>query len=180
MNDYKLIIFDVDGTLSEYKTGQILPNVRETLAALPTGIKFALASNQGGVGLNYWMRTDNFGNPDNYPTEWDVRAQIEKLLKELNLEANTYLSFAYQSRQSGKWNPMPLASETDLEFWRHDWRKPEAGMLLRAMSDFEVSPDDTLMIGDWSEDEEAALKAGCAFQHADDFFGCKPIAENPK
>lgn len=174
MNDYKLIIFDVDGTLSEYKTRQILPNVRETLAVLPTGIKFAIASNQGGVGLRYWMETDKFGNAENYPTEWDVRAQIEKLLKELNLEANTYLSFAYQSKQSGKWNPMPLASETDLESWRHDWRKPEAGMLLRAMSDFGVSPEETLFIGDWSEDEEASNAAKCAFQHADIFFGRKP------
>lgn len=173
---YKLIIFDVDGTLAEYKTGLILQGVAETIAALDPAIKLAIASNQGGVGLRYWMEANNFGKPEDYPTEYQAREHVGNVLEAIGIvdRCNTYLSFAYRSKKTGEWNPMPAASETDLQSWEHSWRKPEAGMLLRAMSDFGVSPDETLFCGDWQEDEDAAKTAACAFQYADEFFGRKP------
>lgn len=169
---YKAILFDVDGTLAEYKTGAILKNVKETIQALPKDIKLATVSNQGGVGLNYWMRLKGFGIPSDYPTEQEIRNHVGNILKELDIvdRCFTYFSFAYQSKKSGEWNPEPLASETDLQSWQHSWRKPEPGMLLRAMQDFGVSPDETLMVGDWSEDELAANAAGCNFSFAKSFF----------
>jgi HAD superfamily hydrolase (TIGR01662 family) len=168
----KLILFDLDGTLAEYKTGVILPNVRETLAALPKRQKLCVVSNQGGVGFRYWMETDGFGNAQNLPTEADARAHVAGVLKALKLKCPAYLSFAYQSNKSGKWNPTPSASQTEsLENWRQDWRKPRAGMLTQAMIDFSVKPDDMLMVGDWNEDRLAAFEIGCAFQLAKDFFG---------
>jgi FMN phosphatase YigB (HAD superfamily) len=57
--NYDLIIFDQDGTLAEFKTGVILPGVREWFdewRTLPHDERprLALASNQGGVGLRRW------------------------------------------------------------------------------------------------------------------------------
>ncbi len=40
-------------------------------------------------------------------------------------------------------------------------RKPGPGMLLEAMADFVVDPEDTIMIGDAVRDLEAAVAAGC-------------------
>ncbi|GAB5494515.1 MAG: hypothetical protein Phog2KO_47300 [Phototrophicaceae bacterium] len=53
-SQYDLIIFDMDGTLSDWKTGKLLPNVKAWFDAQPPDRKFALATNQGGVGLRYW------------------------------------------------------------------------------------------------------------------------------
>jgi phosphoglycolate phosphatase-like HAD superfamily hydrolase len=39
------------------------------------------------------------------------------------------------------------------------------------MQDFEVSPEETLFVGDRNEDLEAARNAGCGFIWAWQFFG---------
>jgi D-glycero-D-manno-heptose 1,7-bisphosphate phosphatase len=44
-----------------------------------------------------------------------------------------------------------------------DRRKPGTGMLLEAMAHFDVSPEDTVMIGDSATDAEAAKKANVPF-----------------
>lgn len=169
----KLILLDLDGTLAEFKTGNILPNVKETIAALPAGIQLAICSNQGGVGLRHWMLTDGFGweNINNYPTEKEIRAHVDKVQKEIGISVPVYFCFAYQSNKTSKWNPEPDEDETeDMNCWRRDWRKPQPGMLLAAIEAFGVSPEETLMVGDWAEDEMAALAAGCHFQWDYDFF----------
>lgn len=50
------------------------------------------------------------------------------------------------------------------------WRKPSPGMLEQAMSDLNVTARDTMMVGDRSEDVEAAKAAGCKFFYAGEFF----------
>jgi D-glycero-D-manno-heptose 1,7-bisphosphate phosphatase len=40
-------------------------------------------------------------------------------------------------------------------------RKPNAGMLLEAMAEFNSSPSETIMVGDAARDIEAGLTAGC-------------------
>lgn len=40
-------------------------------------------------------------------------------------------------------------------------RKPNAGMLLEAMAEFNASPSETVMVGDAARDIEAGLTAGC-------------------
>lgn len=177
----KLLLLDWDGTIAEFKTGVILPNVKETLASLPHDTSIAIVSNQGGVGLRHWMETDNFGNWDNYPTEAAIRSMFTDVLEELGIEARVYLCFAYQSKKTGAWSPIPIEIPADSiarSCWQESWRKPNAGMLLAAMEDFGVAKHETLMIGDWPEDMAAAEKAGCQFQWAWDFFGWQaPIKE---
>lgn len=167
----KLILMDLDGTISEYKTGKLLPNVKNTIDALPAGTQLGICSNQGGAGLRYWMESEGWGNWNAYPTEQDVRVLVKKVLEELNIIIPVYFCFAYQSKKSGKWNPEPMEEETqDMNCWRRDWRKPEAGMLLQAMQDAGVSAEETLFVGDWGEDQLAAAKAECSFQWDYEFF----------
>ena len=170
---YKLIIFDLEGTLSEYKTGAILPGVVEKFALMEqTQIRplYALASNQGGVGLREW--TKEFGDPSQYPTESEIRTLVNAVLSQIP-GGNTFdvhLCFAYQSKRTGVWGTIP-ADKQHLPVWNPDNRKPAPGMLLAAMHHAGVEAHETLMVGDWDEDREAAEAAQCYFMLADEFFG---------
>lgn len=165
--DYKLIIFDLDGTLAE-RQGDILPGVREWFANHKELHNFAIATNQGGVGLRYWMEKDGFGDPSKYPTEDEVWAHLARVCGQLDDQMRCFVSFAYQAK-SGNWSPVPDRG-IDPEQWKRDSRKPAPGMLLDAMRSYDATVSKTLMVGDSEEDQQAAQAAGCAFQWAKDFF----------
>lgn len=190
--NYKLIIFDVDGTLADRDTSILLPNVAQWFAENWRNYRFALASNQGGVGLRYWREQvraqgGDIGDPEALPTKDSVMQHIGYVLSAvfdavrtvwkpgpveqlMPLEITDYICFAYQSKKSGQWGPIPDHKQNDPR-WRQDWRKPAPGMLNAAMSDMRVYPQETLMVGDSEEDRLAAEAAHCDFQWADDFFG---------
>lgn len=50
-------------------------------------------------------------------------------------------------------------------------------MLIEAMLREDVKPEQTIMIGDRPEDEEAAENAGCDFMWTRDFFGDEDAKE---
>ena len=171
----KLIIFDIDGTLADRDSDEILPGVRAFFDKHSHDFTFALATNQGGVGLRHWMEVEGFGDPSQYPTEAQAVEHICAVMDGLTPDGRNngyitfYVCYAYQSKKSGKWGPSPYQLITPNE-WNPDFRKPAPGMLLAAMADANASPAQTLMVGDSEEDEQAAKAAGCHFQYADDFF----------
>lgn len=182
--NYDLIIFDLDGTLAEFKTGTILPGVREWFdewRTLPHDERprLALASNQGGVGLRYWMESEGFGNPSNFPNQQQVANHVATIMQNLGLlerDMMNYMCFAYQSKRSGLWSPIPhdVAMSRNPRFisrWKGSHRKPLPGMLLDAVEDARVSTNKTLMVGDWEEDAIAASHADVAFIWDFEFFG---------
>jgi phosphoglycolate phosphatase-like HAD superfamily hydrolase len=183
MDKHKLIIFDMDGTLADRDSGGLLEGVADWFNKNRELYRFAIASNQGGVGLRQWMEQGNFGTPEKYPTEDDVYARAEKVRDAIGLDSSTpiYLALRYQSKK-GEWSPLPVNHELSYkrrsdveEDWLNTpydkcWRKPDDGMIWIAM-DFGDSPSDVLMVGDSPEDEQAAAKAGVDFQWAWDFFG---------
>jgi len=178
----QLILFDIDGTVVEAWTDKILPGVSEFFSR-PNLPKIAWVTNQCGVGLRHWMEKEGFGEPEKFPTEEQVIERIETILYKLGLTRldgdrdTTYISFAYQTKE-GKWGPQkrqtnvfaPDRGEVFTE-WRKDWRKPAPGMLLQAMTEAGVAPDDTLFVGDMESDRLAAEAAGVRFMWARDFFG---------
>jgi HAD superfamily hydrolase (TIGR01662 family) len=174
--DTKLIIFDVDGTLADRDTNVLLPGVLDWFEQHGDEYDIALATNQGGVGLRWWMVKDGFGEPDKFPDQRDAENHVQAVINQLperfreSLDLHAYICFAYQSKKSGKWSPVPEGHEDDWQ-WSPEYRKPARGMLVRAMGEFLVYPQETVMVGDSEEDEQAAQAAHCTFQNADEFFG---------
>ena len=206
--DLDLIIFDMDGTLADRDTGELLPGVRTWFQHTRPSLraKVCIASNQGGVGLRYWMERDGFGEPRKYPTAEIVDTRLREIMlaceydnpkKQYNKDGtfrrckfdgsgidDALLSFAYQSKTSGKWGPEPdiidiKTNHPDLlraymysnyGEWSTKYRKPAPGMLLHFIDKYKAMPDRTLMVGDSEEDRLAAESAGCEFVYANLFF----------
>lgn len=175
MSNYEFIIFDVDGTLAEWQTGELLPGVKAWFEQHAAAHKIALVSNQGGVGLRYWMEEGEFGEPDKYPTEEDARADLEAVNEALpGGPYPLFVCFAYQAKKSGNWGPVP--DEDDPE-WDHARRKPAPGMVYDAIRVCGSTRQKTLLVGDRDEDRAAALNAGVDFQHAAEFFNRPPFLD---
>lgn len=166
----KLFIFDVDGTLANRDSSQLLANVAEWRSANPDA-KIAFATNQGGVGLREWMLYKGFGDPHQYPSYDEVMARLRTIASALGVPLSAiYVCFAYQTKK-GQWAEFPPTKNYNLPQWSASWRKPSPGMLLQAMSDANMSAATTVMVGDSDEDRQAAAAAGVQFIHAKEFFG---------
>lgn len=177
MKNYRLLIFDVDGTLTKPGIDRLLPHAETYFSNLADQYKndigphIALAANQGGVGMRHWMEVGGFGDPSRYPTQSQAEAHIYGVanhIKKIYGIPAVYISFAYQS-QKGKWAPTP-SEEKDNPRWRQDWRKPAPGMLLAAMAEIGTSPQETLMISNDQTGQQAARSAKCDFLWHYEFF----------
>ncbi len=162
--EYRLIIFDADGTL-RYCTveGQPCPNrdgewelypgVVEKLSEIDWahpgdegGVGYGIASNQGGVGVGYFSLET-----------------AEELLERTFREA-----FGF--------TPAPGTVEICPHHPRSgcSCRKPDPEMLNRLMGLYGVEPGEVLFVGDREADRAAAENAGCDFQWASEFFAREP------
>ena len=154
----KLYVFDADGTLrgctvpgqpcpNRAGEWELLPNVRERLAQVAwderAGPHFAIATNQGGVGLGYFSA-----------------AEARQLVVDL-VEA----AFGRRAPAGA------IEICTHAPFARCACRKPKGEMIARLMRRFRARPEETLFVGDMETDAEAARAAGCRFQWAHEFFG---------
>lgn len=139
-----LILLDRDGTLTvEDPSGGyvLLPNdlkliegAAEAVEKLnQAGLNVALVTNQSPVGRGII-------------TETELEA-IHISLKEKLAASGAHLDRLYVCTDPPD-QPTPR-------------RKPGPGMLIEAMADFDVSPEETLMIGDDLRDLQAAMTAGC-------------------
>lgn len=155
MNNYKLVIFDVDGTLVRTKSGakfrkladdwEWIPGRLERLEMLHNqDIKLGIATNQGGVAFGY-LNADQI---------------IDELFK-MATEGHIYYMAICST------HPEATIEEYKCDSFR---RKPGAGMLYELLTQARCSPTDVLMVGDREEDEQAAKTAGVDFQNADEFF----------
>jgi len=136
-----LVLLDRDGTLirnvpflHDPARVEILPGVIEGLAKLQAaGLRLAIVSNQQGIGLGYF-------------TIQDFISVNQALLRELGARG-IRISKIY-------FCPHSLAEQCSC-------RKPAAGMVIRAMRDFNTAPEQTFLIGDSDEDMQAGAAAGC-------------------
>lgn len=184
MKNYRLYIFDVDDNVAKRYSDELMEGVEDWFAfarQVGGGIRFAFATNQGGVGLRYWMEQGGFGDPSTYPTENSVNARLvivrDRLFGGATVLPPIYVCFRYQSAK-GNWSPTPHditpaeAADEDLPGeWRKSWRKPAPGMLLQAMADAGVMPSATLFVGNGEEDRQTAAAAGCDFMFGKHLFG---------
>lgn len=169
MDNIKLIIFDLDGTLMERYTLEIYPAVKAWFESNHGKYDLAIATNQGGVGMRYWMESGNFGNPAEFPTQQEVEARLAQIPDLLPIQKEAiFTCFMYRSKK-GQWNPVPPGCERDPR-WDSEGRKPNPGMLKAAMKLFNTLPEETLFVGDSPEDAQAAIKAKCRVMMSWDFF----------
>ncbi len=134
-----LVLVDRDGTLvkdATFDPGQVelLPSVAESLKRLQeAGYLLCIVSNQQGIGLGYFGYRDFIdGN--------------RKLLRLLGKEGIAIRKIYFCPHSLGE----PC-----------DCRKPAPGLILKALRDFGVAPENTFVIGDSTADIEAARAAGC-------------------
>jgi HAD superfamily hydrolase (TIGR01662 family) len=170
----KLILFDLDGTLAPCDQDVLYEDAAKWIedATAP----WMVVSNQGSIGLRYWMETEGFGDPTKWQTLEGFSKRCAKLFPGISPSEYRFhilMCTAYQSKTSGKWAPTPPNSE-GFSMWRHDWRKPAPGMLLHAMKVYGATPEETLMVGDSNDDLGAATAAGCQFMPDWEFFG-RPV-----
>ena len=167
-NNYKLAIFDIDGTLTEIKPEvlekypkrvtpnypneqQPIPGVPEKLTELKDqGIKIALATNRGGVAWGYTP----------IKLAWKLAREAAELCGVPN--APIYLC-PYHAKAKGKRVVAKYAVD-------HECRKPNPGMLLDAMREADIEKGAAIFIGDRDSDKEAAEKAGVRFYWAEEYF----------
>jgi HAD superfamily hydrolase (TIGR01662 family) len=164
MKDYKLYIFDADGTLRRCtvegqpcpnKPGEweLIPGVRERLRSLwanNMSANGAIASNQGGIAFGFLT--------------WNIaNTMLHDLADELHKETDLPLQILM----------CPHHPRGNKKRWVIDCacRKPRPGMLYQAMMMYEIGPADTLYVGDMDTDRQAAENAGVDFMWAKDFFG---------
>jgi D-glycero-D-manno-heptose 1,7-bisphosphate phosphatase len=153
----RLYVFDLDGTLRwTARPGamyplhagdwRLMPNVARTLRAIrwgPGGARLAVASNQNGVGEGLL-----------------ALETAEALARDALRAALGYVP-----------DDLILALCTCRLDAGCDCRKPAPGLLVRALREAGVRPDEALFVGDLESDREAARRAGVPFRTAAEFFG---------
>jgi HAD superfamily hydrolase (TIGR01662 family) len=163
-----LYLFDLDGTLIEsymlapdpqatFHEVKPLPHRVEKIWELLAGnddVRIAIVTNQAGVA---------FGHADERRV-WDklahflVMFDLWRMAKATSTTIRVYVCFAHPQSQNPRYQDA------------RNRRKPEPGMLLDALHDFGIAPDDATMVGDMDSDKEAAARAGVAYVDAGDFF----------
>ena len=166
--NYTLVIFDIDGTLTELlpkvlaanpkqpspnRLGEQQPKlgVVDKLAALnAAGIKLALATNRGGVAWGY-------------NTLAEAQAIAREAAELCGIPKVPIYLCPHHPKARGPHARREFAIECHC-------RKPQPGMLVQAMGAAGVTPAETLFVGDMDSDQQAASSAGVAFAWADQFF----------
>ena len=143
-----MVIFDRDGVLNVDHGYAFKPEDLEWVPGAMAAVKCAnvagaiavIATNQSGIGRGYY-------------TEADMEAFHAEMLRQLSVIGaridGIYFAPHHEDAEDGRYR---VADHPD--------RKPNPGMLLRALADFGVAPRDAVMIGDKLSDMEAARRAG--------------------
>lgn len=140
-----LVLLDRDGTLirdvpflHDPSQVELLPGVGEGLAALQAaGFTLAIVTNQQGIGLGYFTTQQFIA----------VNQQLFRALAPFGVRiAKIYHCPHNAAQQCG-------------------CRKPESGMVRRALQDLESPPGRTFLIGDTAGDVAAGQAAGCHTVH---------------
>jgi len=144
----KAVIFDRDGVLNvdhgyvaEIEKLEWVTGARRAVRRCnEAGVLAIVATNQSGIGRGYY-------------DEAAMHALHERMRADLAvwgawLDAIYFCPFH------------PEAEREDLRHPDHPDRKPNPGMIVRAMADWELDPADVVLIGDKDTDMEAARRAG--------------------
>ena len=147
------LFLDRDGVLNEdhgyvhrWEDFRWIPGARQVVRTFnAAGWLVFVVTNQSGIGRGYY-------------SEDDMRALHAQMAEELAAEGARIDAFYW----------CPHHPEAAVEAYRHPDppdRKPNPGMLLRAMAEWPVDAARSVMVGDKSADMEAARRAGVRGLH---------------
>lgn len=145
---YGAVFFDRDGVLNE-DLGYVhrindfrwIEGAREALRAVQAaGLLTIVVTNQSGVARGYFNEAD--AN--------DLHAWMRADLAREGIGVTAFYMCPYH----------PDASVAAYRVYDHPDRKPNPGMILRAMLDWNIDPVRSLVIGDQPRDIEAGRRAG--------------------
>src|SRR3990167_4496180 len=144
----RMVIFDRDGVLNvdhgyAYDPARLewIPGARAAVKRVnDAGVLAVIATNQSGIGRGYYA-------------EADMEAFHAAMLTQLAAEGARIDAIYFAPHHED-------AAEERYRVADHPDRKPNPGMLLKALTDFNVAPADAVMIGDKPSDMEAARRAG--------------------
>jgi phosphoglycolate phosphatase-like HAD superfamily hydrolase len=165
--DYKLILMDIDGTISDRDSIEIYPRMRRFIEALGPDSQVAFITNQGGPPC----RNAGWGFSDQFPSKEKILSRLDRLMEAIynisKRKPSLYVAWIYEARNGSVYNLSGLI-EDKIEIKKAlYWRKPGPGMILQALLDSCTMPADALVIGDdLDKDAGAAEAAGVAFRHA--------------
>jgi histidinol phosphatase-like enzyme len=181
----ELLLLDIDGTLvADYNATEPLPGrleFFESLRVMDNAPCVAFVTNQGGVGLRYWMEKEGWGEPEKYPNFHDVSARLNKVFINLKIKNPAlYICYRYCNKD-GIWGPTPFDDmeafhQTTMPYmWKPEYRKPSPGMINLACEHYRIKRrEGVLFVGDREEDRLAAASAwngkGVPFVWAKEFF----------
>ena len=142
------IFLDRDGVLNEdqgyvhrWEDFRWIEGAREAVAAFNrAGWLVIVVTNQSGVGRGYY-------------TEADMHALHARMVVEL-AEAGARIDAFYFCPQH------PEAAEAAYRHPDPPDRKPNPGMILRAIAEWPIDPERSVLVGDKDSDMEAAQRAG--------------------
>lgn len=143
-----MVIFDRDGVLNvdhgyAYDPAKLewIPGARAAVRRVnEAGVLAVIATNQSGIGRGYYA-------------EANMEAFHAEMLAQLAAEGARVDAIYFAPHHED-------AAEDRYRVADHPDRKPNPGMLLKALSDFGVAAADAVMIGDKPSDMEAARRAG--------------------
>jgi D-glycero-D-manno-heptose 1,7-bisphosphate phosphatase len=147
------LFLDRDGVLNEdqgyvhrWEDFRWIPGARETVAAFNrAGWLVVVVTNQSGVGRGYY-------------TEADMHALHARMVEEL-AQAGAHIDAFYFCPHH------PEAAEAVYRHPDPPDRKPNPGMILRALADWPIDKARSVLVGDKLSDLEAAQRAGVQALH---------------
>ena len=143
----KAVFFDRDGTLT-LKTDYLYK--KENFIWMPDAIEAIKYANDNGYLVI--VVTNQSGVARGYYTEEDIKILHHWMNSELKKKGAHIDAFYYCPYHTAGTIPEYTKDSED--------RKPKPGMVLKAISDFDIDPQSSIMIGDKPLDVECAENAG--------------------
>ncbi len=168
MDNYKLVLLDIDGTLCDRDSVEIYPAALRFISALGAGVDVVFITNQGGPPCRRagW----DFGHT--FPTQMKVQTRLDNLMKQIydlrDMRPSLYVAWIYQDNSGNVFDLAGVVIDESDKKRALYWRKPGPGMILQACLDSSTRPADVLVVGDRTEDADAARAAGVAFRWAEE------------
>ena len=180
IENIEYFIFDIDGTIVQPWTTNMLRNRRAQLQRLKSqGKKIYLASNQGGPAYHAW----HYYKKDNRHEEYPPLIKTISMMREITRMAEAercYIALHPGADEVAQEVLNRITTKTDqIQYWigdtirsswRPSWRKPAPGMIIAIMEEERGDREKYIYIGDETRDLLTAENAGIRFMDSDEFF----------